>query len=194
MKISIGGGRDMRTLGFQGAGRKNASSAWKHAGAAIYALIGLIIAGLGAAVLSNLPWKAGLVHIETRDWPTVPAQIISVSLRADTGGIEAGLALDVVYRFEVDGAVIDGSRASYADVAPRHDRRLRGLYQRLDFARITGRTVAVAYDPKNPASAYLDRGFDWRAVAPRAGIGLAGLLFGLFLMVRPLRRPEPSLL
>ncbi len=184
----------MSTLGFQGAGRKNASGAWKHVGAAIYALIGLIIAGLGAAVLSNLPWKAGLVHIQARDWPTVPAQILSVSLHADAGGIEAGLALDVVYSFEVDGAVIDGSRASYSDVAAPHDRRLRGLYRRLDFARITGRTVAVAYDPRDPGRAYLDRSFDWRAVAPRAGIGLTGLLFGLFLMTRPWRRPEPSLL
>ncbi|MEO3387646.1 DUF3592 domain-containing protein [Mesorhizobium sp. CAU 1741] len=183
----------MSTLGFEGAGRRHAPTAWKHGVAALFALIGLAIAGLGATILSDLPWKQVLVDVQTRHWPTTDATVLSVSLHeerpfAATGNtVGAELVLGVSYQYSVGGATYDGVAASYSDRAAVDDRRLPTLYRRLDFARLTGRAVPVSYDPHAPASAYLARDFDWRPIAPRAGLAVIALVFGLALVTRAMR-------
>lgn len=155
------------------------------------AVAGALLLALVAGALARLPWEAMRTGIDARNWPSAQAAIRSVSLSErsymSAEGAAQELALDVVYVYEVDGVVHEGRRASFADRAAPHDRRLRTLYSRLNFALVTGRAVEVAYDPRDPSVAVLDTGFEWRGVALDAGLGIAGGLLGLWLLLSPLR-------
>lgn len=175
----------MTVAGFEVGGAKGTHGT-RRTGAAFAFAAGALTMTCGAGVLAHVPWQAMGEHLEARSWPVAQASIRSVSLSQD----EDGLALAVSYRFEANGEIYEGFRASFEDRTALHDRRLKTLYSRLNFALLTGRTVPVFHDPQEPASAVIDAGFDWRKIALRAGVGLAALLLGLrlvFLRPRPVR-------
>lgn len=189
----------MDTVSFRAAGARAARTPNRPAAMLAAALAGVLLLALAAGALARLPWQAVRASLDAQAWPLAQATIRSVSLSersympAGGEGPARELVLDVAYTFEVDGIVHEGRRASFADRARPHDRRLRTLYSRLNFAFVTGRTVAVAYDPEEPANAVLDTGFGWRDVAIDGGLGLAGGLLGLWLLLSPLRgarRPQ----
>jgi hypothetical protein len=78
--------------------------------------------------------------------------------------------------------------ASFRDIAAPHDRRLRRLYGRLNFALVTGRAVPVFHDPRSPRRAVLDRGFEPGVMAGDCLLAALGGMVGLWLVLAPLRR------
>lgn len=162
--------------------------------AMLLALAGALLLALAASTAARLPWQAMRANLEARHWPAASGSIRAVSLSerssmpAEGGEPARELVLDVVYAFEADGVVHEGRRASFADRAGPHDRRLRTLYSRLNFALVTGRPVEVAYDPRHPGGAVLDRGFVWQGAALDGGVALFAGLLGLWLAAAPLRR------
>lgn len=173
----------MTIAGFEvGEARKAHGS--RRLGAVFAFVAGALMMALGAGVVAHLPWQAVGEHLEARSWPVTQASIRTVSLLQDEGG----LTLAVSYQFEANGETHEGHRASFEDRATLHDRRLKTLYSRLNFALLTGRTVPVLYDPQEPANAVFDVGFNWQRIVPRACVGFATLLLGLRLVLSRPRR------
>lgn len=156
-------------------------------------VVGALTMALGAGSTARLPWQAAGEHLQARSWPVAEASIRSVSLSErghaprDGEAPATGLVLAVAYDYRVDGTVHTGTRASFADRAGPHDRRLKTLYSRLTFALVTGRPVPVSYDPRAPGNAVLDASFDWSRMVPGLGFGVAAFLLGLRLMLSVLR-------
>lgn len=173
----------MGTVSFENHGARS-SNGIQRILALVQFVAGAALAGFGAVLLWMLPWEDAMRHLEARHWPTTQARIVSISLteesHAEGGGQPASqLVLSVIYEYEVAGALHTGYRASLNDHSDVLDRRLRGLYGRLNFARVTQRTVSVAYDPNAPEQAFLDRNFDWNAAGWHGGIALGVMIFGL---------------
>lgn len=171
----------MSTLSFGKIEVRKASSG-QRIFAWIHIVAGFLLAALGAAMIVSLPWSEALQYRAARDWPVAQATILDLKLSelhyadARGTGFVSELALNVTYQFEVAGETVTGTRASFADRTSIDERKLRVLYGRLNFARLMGRTVTVAYHRDDPAIAYLHRGFDWNKAAWRGGLGvLAGL-------------------
>ena len=165
--------------------REKGATGGRTAAAVPSALAGAALLVLAAVAGALLPWAELRLHLEARAWPVTEATLRSVSLShgrhapADAEARTGDLVLAVVYDYEVDGTVHEGRRASFADRAGPHDRRLKTLYSRLNFALVTGRPVPVSYDPDVPETAVLDAGFDRWRVVPGLVLGLGALLFGL---------------
>jgi hypothetical protein len=128
-----------------------------------------------------------------RSWQSTDATISSVRLTEESHvaadrAVQTELILSVTYTYEVDGRSYEGHRAALVDRSDLHDRDLRTLYGKLNFARMTGRTVPVVYDPHASALAYLDTNFDWSAVAVRSSLGVLALGWGLSLFAAMARR------
>lgn len=182
----------MNTLRFgkSGAGKL---SGGQRVLALVHIVVGFLLAALGCAMSLSLPWSEGRAFLASRDWPVAQATILSLSLSEETRTNVRGddfapaLVLRVSYCFEVDGHMVEGTRATLNDTTATDDRRLRSLYGRLNFARLTGRSVPVAYDPADPSVALLDRNFDWSRPFWRAGIAGLAILFGAGLALGGLR-------
>lgn len=161
--------------------------------AALLALAGALLLALAAGATAKLPWEELRLHLSARSWPEGQASIRSVSLseRSHVAGprerLVTELVLTVAYEYEVGGVAREGRAASFADAGEPHDRRLRTLYSRLNFALVTGRSVPVFYDPDAPAGAVLDRSLDSRQMMIDGGrAALVGLL-GVMLLGSSLR-------
>lgn len=178
-------------FGLAGTGRRRGDTSW---GAAVVVVLALALSGLGVAALVKVSWDRAALHLAARDWPVAQAKILDVRLGeqavAQAGGGDAAwrLVLSARYVYEVDGASYVGTSVSLADVGDRDDRRLKSLYSRLHFARVTGRTVAARYDPAAPETALLDNGFPWRQTLAQVGLGVLGLLAGTAMVVGVARR------
>lgn len=139
-------------------------------------VLAVTLSGLAVAALVRIAWGDVAAHLEARDWPIVQAQVLAVSLdrrtSQDGGGARQYLALAAVYAYEVDGTRYEGSRGGLRDTGDLHDRHLQALYGRLNFARLTGRAVAIAYDPAAPERAFVDASLDWWPVAARLALAL----------------------
>jgi len=163
--------------------------------AALLALSGSLLLALAAGAAARLPWEELRLHLVARSWPEAQATIRSVSLSEHSH--PAGdrpvtkLVLAVAYDYEADGVAHEGRAASFADTGDPHDRRLRTLYSRLNFALVTGRSVPVFYDPHAPATAVLDRSLARRPAALDGGLAALGALCGLWLLVASLRLGWP---
>lgn len=160
--------------------------------ALVLALLGLVMVGAGAAQISGMAWSQAATAFAARSWPVAEARILSVAIDEiripGPGGVASELALSVAYEFEAGAAVVSAAGASLADRSGPEDRRLLSLFRRIEFARLTGRTMPAAYDPADPSRAYLDTRFPWRDALPRLGLGALFLLFGAQLLARALRR------
>jgi hypothetical protein len=149
-----------------------------------------------AAVLSmaRVPFDQLANHLEARSWPVAPAHIVSVSLSRELEyrgeRLEPRLRLAVAYEFEAEGRSFRAHSASIEDVAAPHERRLQLLFRRIDFARITGRTMPASYDPIDPESAFLDASMPWGPVFRHGLSGLALALAGAAALVAASRRPR----
>lgn len=158
------------------------------------ALAGGLLLALSIAAMSRLPWADWRLHLDARSWPQAQATIRSVSLseRIDAAGAAerpgTELVLAVIYDYEVEGVAHEGRAASFDDTAAAHDRRLKTLYSRLNFALVTGRPVAVFYDPAMPGRAVVDISVEGRRVAAGGGLAALGAALGLWLLLSPLRR------
>ncbi len=175
----------MGTVSFDNHGARNTNGIQRLL-ALVQLVAGAALAGLGAVLLWMLPWEDAMRHLEARHWPTTQARILSVSLVEEShaeGGRQPAsqLVLSVIYEYDVAGVRYTGYRASLDDRSDVLDRRLRGIYGRLNFARVMQRAVPVAYDPHAPEQALLDREFDWRAAGWRGGIALGVAVFGVVL-------------
>lgn len=171
----------MSTVSFGNAqaGRRHRTMRWPRF--AVLALIGALLAALGAAALKSVPWETARLHQAVRSWPVAQAKVLSVSIAEQrapgpNGGIVSELVLTASYEFDVAGETRFGNRAGLSDRAAPHDRDLKTLYRKLDFARITGRSVPVRYDPGDPGHAYLDTSFAWREAVLLAVLGLTLLV------------------
>lgn len=182
----------MNSVSFRASGAGTTRTSYRPA-ALLAALGGALLLALAAGVFARLPWQAMQANLEARNWPVAQGTIRAVSLSersympADGGEVARELVLRVSYGYEVAGIAREGHRASFADRAEPHDRRLRTLYSRLNFALVTGRAVEVSYDPHAPQEAVLDTGFVWRQAAFDGAVGLLAGLLGLWLAVSPLR-------
>lgn len=180
----------MDTASF-GAIRARGGRNARHRGRALNVLIGMALALVSFALLASVPWRQAATHMEARAWPSAEATIVSATLFEDRlprgEGFVSELVLSVAYEFEVDGEQRTGHAVSLSDRAEPGDRRLRRLYHRLVFARVTGRTVPAHYDPDNPDRAYLETSFAWRPTLLKGLLGLVGMIAGLLLMATPLR-------
>lgn len=182
----------MRTTSFGTAcGQRHRRVSWPRF--ALLTLLGVALTVAGVLSLSRLSWNEARTHLVAGAWPTAEATISSVTLVEESRvrpdrRVETELVLSVVYAYEVDGQLYEGYRGALSDRAALHDRDLRTLYRKLNFARITGRIVPASYDPHEPALAYLDTGFDWKAAAAPFGLGLAAIGWGLSLIGAAARR------
>ena len=170
------------SFGAAGAGRARAPRRQDTVPAVF---LGLFLLALGGLFLATINWNGARLHLAARAWPVAQARVLSVSLAEERisgdRGVETELVLKASYEFEVDGERFVGSRIRLSDRARPHDRELMALFGRLNFARLTDRTVPVSYDPVDPAHALLDTGFSWKPAALRAGLGLVALSLGLVL-------------
>ena len=189
----------MDTASF-GAIRARGGRNARHWVRALNVIIGMALAIASFALLTSVPWRQAATHMEARAWPTAEATIVSATLFEDRlphgEGFVSELVLSVAYEFEADGERRTGHSASLSDRAEPGDRRLRRLYHRLVFARVTGRTVPAHYDPGNPDRAYLETSFAWRPAILKGLLGLVGVIAGLLFIAPPLRlpgRPAPLL-
>lgn len=158
---------------------------------AFSALVGAALLLLALAATARLPWAELRLHLDARTWPAADAAIRSVSLfeRGTAGaGSERELVLAVAYDYEVDGVLHHGHMASFRDVAAPHDRRLRTLYSRLNFALVTGRPMPVFYNPRSPGQAVFEHDFEPVAMARNGLLAGASGVLGLFLVSASLRR------
>ena len=160
--------------------------------ALVLALFGLVMVGAGAVQVSAVSWNQAATAFAARSWPVAEARILSVAIDEIRipvpGGVSSELALAVRYEFDADGTLVTAERASLADSSGPEDRRLLSLFRRIEFARLTGRTMPASYDPADPSRAYLDTRFPWRDALPRLALGALFLLFGAQLLARALRR------
>lgn len=172
----------MSTVSFGVAG---AARAPKRQNAVMAVFLSGFLFALGGTFLATIHWNEARLHLAARSWPVAQASVLSVSLAEERTsgdrGVETELVLRASYEFEVDGERFAGDRIRLSDRAKPHDRELMALFGRLNFARLTDRTVLVSYDPADPARAMLDIGFSWKPAALRAGFGLAALSLGLVL-------------
>lgn len=180
----------MTTLSLGTAGvRTSGSSRWRAGAAATF---GAFLAVAGLALLLSIDAEGLRLHLKARSWPVAEARVVSVTLaqdhQSDGRAMQAEHVLHVAYEFEVDGDRVSASRASLSDRAPAPDRQLMRLYVRLNFARLTGRTVPAHYDPSDPANALLDIGFDWKPVILRLATAFAAIVFGLVILAERTRR------
>lgn len=163
------------------------------AAAALTALLGGLLLALAAGAAARLPWDDLRLHLAARSWPAAQASIRSVSLSersrvaAPDGALESELVLAVAYDYEVAGTAYQGRMASFADVGAPHDRRLKTLYSRLNFALVTGRPLSAFHDPQAPAMAVLDTGFDSGRMVRDGALAALGGFAGLWLVLSPLR-------
>lgn len=162
--------------------------------AVLAAFAGALLLALAAGAAARLPWDDLRLHLAARDWPAAQASIRSVSLsersrlaQPDRAPLSE-LVLAVAYDYEVDGVAHQGRMASFDDVGALHDRRLKTLYSRLNFALVTGRPLPAFHDPQMPSRAVLDTGFDHGRMVRDGALAALGGLVGLWLVLAPLRR------
>ncbi len=160
--------------------------------ALVLGMLGLLMLAAGAVQVSAVSWSQAATAFAARSWPVAEARILSVSIDEiripGPGGVSSELALSASYEFEADGAVVTADRASLADRSGPEDRRLLSVFRRIEFARLTGRTLPAVYDPADPARAFLDPRFPWRDALPRLALAGLFLLVGGQLLARALRR------
>jgi hypothetical protein len=65
------------SFGIAGAGRGRAS---RWPGLAVAAVLGAVLAALGATVLAKVPWDEARAHLATRSCPVAEATGLTVSL------------------------------------------------------------------------------------------------------------------
>jgi len=159
--------------GFTARERRN-GHAWTTSGCLVLAVA---LSALAVATLARIAWADLAAHLEARNWPTAQAQVLAVSLHRhasqERGGARQQLVLSSVYTYEIHGVRYEGGRVGLRDVGDPQDRDLQALYGRLNFARLTGRPISVAYDPAEPSRALIDASLDWWPVARGLGLGLA---------------------
>lgn len=143
--------------------------------------ISSIVAGvwlaIGIMALSAFPWSLLAVSVQSTFWPRVEARLHAHELVHERRNgarhrMDESLLIVANYSYTANGAEHSGTRVSLMDRGATDDRRLKSLHHRLEFASLTGRRVEVAYDPRNPAHAYIDPAFPWREVIVQLAIGL----------------------
>jgi hypothetical protein len=166
-----------------------------RAGRLVSALFGAGLAAYGAANINVLPWSETATAVAAKSWPVAEAHVVSAALdeiavpTPDGVGIERSLS--VAYEFKVDGQAFAGSSASLNDRGSADDRRLLALFRKAEFARITGRTLPVAYDPHRPSRAYLQAAVPWGRLLPGLARGAAAFLMAGWFFARAFaRQPE----
>jgi len=191
----------MVTIDRSGYGRMPAG-AWLRRAPAQAAMglavaLGCVLAVAGARQLDRLPWVETITAVRAATWPIAAATVTAARLEEvpvpAAAGMRTELRLAVSYVYDVGSRRFEGGAASLADRAPADDRRLVSLYRRAEFARITGKPLAVSYDPAAPATAYLEAAVPWQGLLPAlpkaAGLFfLAGCCFALAFPGRPARR------
>jgi Protein of unknown function (DUF3592) len=103
--------------------------------------------GLLAVAVSFWLWR---MNRKAASWPSVSGEIIASSLEQDPH--DAGDSVSITYRFAVANRNFSSSQITYgarSNSAPAKER--------LVAAYPVGRKVTVYYDPRNPASAVLER-------------------------------------
>lgn len=174
----------------------SARAAWSPRALARLALVALslLMAGSAVVTVARIDWDDVATYREARQWPSVGADILAVSLerRASpaAGGMVQALVLSGSYAYEVDGRRYEGDRVSLRDSSEMHNRHLQSLYARLNFARLTGRPLAVVYDPGQPERAFVDITVDWGRVIERLVLACALLMIALAAIV--VARVAPS--
>lgn len=131
---------------------------------------GGVAAGLGPMALTA--WRA----IEVRGWQAVPAQILDAQLdesRSNKGG--STFSVKARYAYRVNGRDYEGTRVGLLDwgsdnIGDWHHR----WHARLTEARQSEQPVPAWVDPRQPASALLDRQVRWGMMAFHS---LFGVLF-----------------
>lgn len=171
--------------------------------AAIWSLVGLFLLTAGLAMLGKVAWAEASAHFSARNWPIAEATVMSASLDEITGEGSAApmLQLSVLYTFDRRDEHVESTRAGLSDVGPLHDRRPKALYGRLQFARVTGRTLPVFYHPTEPSLAYLDTDFAWKDNLLNAGLRLAFMAGGAVALATAMTlrtrrfkaRPQPAI-
>ena len=176
------------------AGRRR-TARQASATAIVLTLVGLTLTGAGLIRLAGLPWHEAATSLSARFWPAAEARILSASIgeARKPGEKNSALTLSVEYEFETAGGTFVGTSASLADNSDMEERRLLLLFRRIEFARVTGRSMPVVYDPADPSRAFLDTSIPWRDTLPRLALGMVFLFFGgpfLTRAVRPVELPR----
>ena len=106
-------------------------------------------------------------------WPTAQGviercDVIEVSgSRSDAKHRDRRFHLDLLYRFEVNGSQMEGTRLSFGMIPGRDPAWAREISQRLS----PGTEVSVRYNRSNPERCALESGKNWGLiVAPLVGI------------------------
>jgi hypothetical protein len=136
--------------------------------APVYCALFLIMgAGMSASFVSK-----GYRTLQTLDWETGSAQILSSGAKAAPDQRSSCYAPIATYRYKVQGRHLTGQRVRASDSC-----LTKGESERFEAAFKNGDTVAVAYDPADPSEAVLEPGelwlMDW--VQGAAGLLIAGI-------------------
>lgn len=136
------------------------------AGRILWLAIAAALVALSVTLLPRPDWAELSAHQAASAWPTTEATILDVELErrsvATMGGSTQNLVLTGAYRYEVDGSEHEGRSITLRQPANMPERHIQTLYTRLNFARLTGRPIAVHYDPAMPAHAFVDISVDLR--------------------------------
>jgi hypothetical protein len=113
----------------------------------------------------------------TRNWPVVPATVLTTRLDQRIGSEVAEHRVFATYRYVVGGVAHTGTRVSIYPV-DYHGTFLPPVHRRLEAARVAGQTVPAHVNPSRPEESVLSRDL-------QTGL-LAATLGGAALMAMPL--------
>ena len=132
-------------------------------------LLGIAELALGVGALAYSGWIVA-EGVAAARWPTVPGRITEARVERVLGDKWGGHRWEprVAYSYQVNDQSYTGSRLSFSDESTYKDWAIAktGRY-------VVGTSVAVRYNPTDPARSVLEPGFRWGSLT----VGVVGLLF-----------------
>ena len=117
-------------------------------------ILALVLVGFGVGGV-NWVIRDGTPGLASRSWPPVPATVLAGTLKKSYGR-NAGWTPNITFSFSINGKRYFSNRFSFPTTSyPRT--RAEAILRHYP----VGQTVTAYYNPKDPAQACLEPGYDW---------------------------------
>lgn len=137
-------------------------------------LFGMIFLLIGLGVIVAGPVQTLYEHFTSADWPQVPAELDTITLKTHSGSDSTTYSVEASYRYQFNGRSYVGTRVGYDIGSDNLDDYHRQVVARLKRARQNDQ-IRVWVNPDDPSESYLVRELRWRKML---FMGLFGVVFG----------------